>query len=64
MGEHGCSAQLPERGVMHKARSLVTRLIQPAPENGVGVQGNSLSHVSESDFPTLGRCAIAPHDQA
>ena len=29
---------------MHEARSLVTRLIQPAPENGVGVQGDSLSH--------------------
>jgi hypothetical protein len=31
---------------MHEPRGLVARLIQPAPENGVGVQGNSLSQVS------------------
>jgi hypothetical protein len=39
VGEHRGSAQLPERGVMHEPRSLVARLIQPAPKNGVGVQG-------------------------
>lgn len=53
MGEHRGSAQLPEWGVMHEARSLVTRLIQPAPENGVGVQGNSLSQMSRSNRPYI-----------
>jgi hypothetical protein len=36
---------------MHEARSLVARLIQPAPENCVGVQGNSLNLVAQSKRP-------------
>jgi hypothetical protein len=53
MGEHRGSAQLPEWGVMHEARGLVARLIQFAPENGVGVQGNSLSQVSRPKRPYI-----------
>jgi hypothetical protein len=41
---------------MHQPGSLVARLIQPAPENGVGVQGNSLSQVAPIEtFPPPGK---------
>lgn len=50
--------------MVHQARGLVARLIQPAPDHGVDGQGNSLGGCPDCNSPFQGRCASAPDDQA